>query len=138
LACGQGQDRTADLPLFRLAHPRGDARSIVIWADAVQQGFSLVQPPGMQVGIGEVIAGGQGIGVDVAQHPLGVGEGALVQWDGLVHPPGGPVGIGEVAAGGQRIGVGVAQRPLGVGEGALEQRNGLVQPVPLQNSTRVL
>jgi hypothetical protein len=95
---------------------------------AVSQDFGLVQPPGVPVGGGEVVAGGQGVGVGVAQDPLAVGEGALVQRDGLVQPPGGLVGAGEVVAGGQGVGVGVAQDPLAVGEGALVQRDGLVQP----------
>ena len=51
------------------------------------------------------VAGGQGVGVSVAQHPLAVGEGALEQRDGLVQPPGGLVGGREVIAGGQGVGV---------------------------------
>ena len=38
----------------------------------------LVQAPRRLIGAGEVVAGGQGIGVVGAQDPLGVGEGALV------------------------------------------------------------
>ena len=51
----------------------------------------------------------------LAQDPLAVGEGALVQRDGLRQPPGVLVGGGEVVAGGQGVGVGLAQDPLAVG-----------------------
>ena len=90
--------------------------------------LTFVRTPGLVTGGGEVVAGGQGVGVGVAEHPLAVGEGALVQRDGLIQPPGRLVGDGEVVAGGQGVGVGVAQQPLAVGEGALVQRDGLVQP----------
>ena len=70
----------------------------------------------------------QGVGVGLAQDPLAVGEGALVQRDGLIQPPGSLVGAGEVAAGVEGVGVGLAQDPLAVGEGALIQRDGLIQP----------
>ena len=79
----------------------------------------LVQPPGVPVGASEVVAGGQGVGVGLAQDPLAVGEGALQERDGLRQPPGVPVGAGEVVAGGQGVGMGLAQDPLAVGEGAL-------------------
>ena len=68
------------------------------------------------------------MGVGVAEQPLAVGEGALVQRDGLGQPPGRLVGGGEVVAGAQGDGVGVAEQPLAVGEGALVQRDGLGQP----------
>ena len=83
------------------------------------QSLSLLQPPSVLVGGGEVIAGDQGVGVGFAQEPLVVGEGALVQRDGLLEPPGVLVGVGEVVAGGQGVGVGFAQEPLAIGEGAL-------------------
>jgi hypothetical protein len=49
------------------------------------QDFSLPQPPGRLVGVGEVVAGGQGVVVGGAQHPLKAGGGAL-QGDGLTNP----------------------------------------------------
>ena len=76
----------------------------------------------------EVVAGGQGVGVGLAEDLLAVGEGALVQRDGLGQPPGRLVGAGEVVAGGQGVGVGLAEDLLAVGEGALVQRDGLGQP----------
>ena len=44
---------------------------------ALVQRDGFVQPPGGLVGGGEVVAGGQGVGVSFAQDPLAVGEGAL-------------------------------------------------------------
>ena len=44
---------------------------------ALQEQDGLVPPPGGLVGGGEVVAGGQGVGVGVAQDPLVVAEGAL-------------------------------------------------------------
>ena len=55
----------------------------------------------------------------LAQDPLAVGEGALIQRNSLVQPPGRPVSDGEVVAGAQGVGVRLALDPLGVGEGAL-------------------
>ena len=65
------------------------------------------------VGVSEVVAGGQGERVGLAQDPLAVGEGALEQRDGLGQPPGIPVGAREVVAGAQGERVGLAQDPLG-------------------------
>ena len=91
------------------------------------------------VGVCEVVAGGQGVGVGLAQDPLAVGEGALVQRDGLLQPPGVAVGGGEAVTGAQGAGVGLTQDPLAVSEGALQQRDGLLQPpgVPVGASEAV-
>ena len=51
------------------------------------QGDGPVQLPGRLVGAGEVVAGGQGVGVVGAEDPLPVGEGLLVQGDGAVSRP---------------------------------------------------
>src|SRR5215471_3307171 len=91
-------------------------------------GIGSPQPPGVPVGGGDVVAGGQGAGVGLAQDALAVGEGALEQRDGLGQPPSGPVGIGEVTAGEHSVWVGLAQDALAVGEIALEQRDRLGQP----------
>ena len=64
----------------------------------------------------------------VAEQPLGVGEGALVQRDGLAQPPSLVIGGGEVVAEGQGAGVGIAEQPLAVGEGALVERDSLARP----------
>ena len=58
---------------------RGSARS---------SGIARPRSPRRLVGVGEVVARGQGVGVVGAQHPLAVGEGLLVQRDGLA--PGRP------------------------------------------------
>ena len=91
-------------------------------------GIASSSRPADPVGVGEVVPGGQGVGVVGAQDPLAVGEGLLEQRDRLVQPPRRPVGAGEVVAGGQGVGVVGAQDPLAVGEGLLEQRDRLVQP----------
>ena len=54
-------------------------------------GWPRSRSPGRLVGVGEVVARGQGVGVVGAEDPLAIGEGALVQGDGLVQvarPPG--------------------------------------------------
>ena len=91
------------------------------------------------VGASEVVAAGQGVGVGVAEDPLAVGEGPLVQRDGLVQPPGLLVGKSEIVTGSQGVGVGLAEDPLAVGEGPLAvgrgplvQRDGLSQPPGLR------
>src|ERR1700694_3559270 len=53
------------------------------------------------VGVGEVVARGQGVGVVGAEYPLALGKGGLVQRDGLVEASRRLVGVGEVAARGQ-------------------------------------
>ena len=90
-------------------------------------GIASAEAPRRPVGVGEVVAGGQGVGVVGAQHPLAVGEGPLEQRDRLGQAPRRLVGGGEVVAGGQGVGVVGAQHPLAVGEGPLEQRDRLVQ-----------
>ena len=80
------------------------------------------------VGEGEVVPGGQGVGVVRAQDPLAVGQGPLVQRDRLGGPARVPVGDGEVVPGGQGVGVVRAQDPLAVGQGPLVQRDRLGGP----------
>ena len=46
-----------------------------------------VEVAGRLVGVGEVVAGGQGVGVVGAEDPLAVGEGLLVQRDGRSRSP---------------------------------------------------
>ena len=76
--------------------------------------------PAASVGGGEVVAGGQGVGVVGAEDPLAVGEGAA-RSSGIasVQPARRLVGGGEVVAGGQGVGVVGAEHPLAVGEGLL-------------------
>ena len=89
------------------------------------QGDGLVEAAGRFVGVCEVVAGGQGVGVVGAQDAQAVGEGLFVQGDGLVEAAGGPVGAGEVVAGGQGVGVVGAQdfaevlHGVGQGQGRL-------------------
>ena len=45
--------------------------------------IASAEPPGLPVGVGEVVAVGQGVGVVGAEDPLAVGEGPLVQGDRL-------------------------------------------------------
>jgi hypothetical protein len=73
------------------------------------QACGLGRPAGVLVGGGEVVAGGQGVGVGLTQNLLTVGQGPLEQRDGLGQPAGGPVGGGQVVAGGQGVGVGPTQ-----------------------------
>src|SRR5512144_1716144 len=58
----------------------------------------LGQPPRRPVGAREVVAGGQGVGVLLAQDPAPVGEHRFVQGDGLGQPPRRLVGAREVVA----------------------------------------
>ena len=89
------------------------------------QGDGLVEAAGGLVGDGEVVAGGQGVGVVGAQDALTVGEGLLVQGNGLVEAAGRFVGVCEVVAGGQGVGVVGAQdfaevlHGVGQGQGSL-------------------
>ena len=76
---------------------------------------------------GEVVAGGQGVGVIGAQHPLLSARSRSTRCSPrAVGPP--PIGPGEVVAGGQGVGVIGAQHPLTVGEdgGAHADRAGQV------------
>ena len=50
---------------------------------ALEQGDSLVQPPGVPVGVSEVVAGGQGVGVGVAEDLLAFGDQGFAVVDGL-------------------------------------------------------
>ena len=86
----------------------------------LEQRDGPAQVPRRVVGVGEVVAGGQGLGVVVAEDPLPVGEGLLAQRDGPAQVPRRPVGAGEVVAGAQRVGVVVAEDPHAIGEGAVE------------------
>jgi len=67
--------------------------------------------------------------VGLAEEPLAVGEGPLVQRDGLGQPPGRPVGSSEVVPGGQGVGVGLAEDPLAVGKELLAVLDGLGEAV---------
>ena len=78
-----------------------------------------LRSPRRLIGAGEVVAGGQGVGVLGAQDPLAVGEGAALERDRLVERARRLVGVGEVVAGGQGVGWLGAQDPLAVGEGLL-------------------
>lgn len=57
------------------------------------------EPRRRLVGVGEVVPGHQRVRVVLAQYPLAVGEGRLVQRDRLAQPPGRPVSGGEVVPG---------------------------------------
>ena len=69
------------------------------------QGDGLVEPACVVVGVGEVVACGQGVGVVGAQDAGAVFEVLLVQGDGLVEPARCLVGAGEVVACGQGAGM---------------------------------
>jgi len=73
---------------------------LVVGEGAFVQRDGLIEPPGVLVGVGEVVPGAQGVGVGVAQDPLAVGEGAFVQRDGFGQPASVLVRGGEVAPGG--------------------------------------
>ena len=62
------------------------------------QGDRLAQSARRLVGLGEVVARGQGVGVVRAEQPLAIGEVALVQGDRLAQPARRLVGLGEVVA----------------------------------------
>ena len=89
------------------------------------QGDGLAEVAGGLVGAGEVVAGGQGVGVVGAQDAQAVGEVLLVQGDGLAEVAGRFVGAGEVVSGGQGVGVVGAQdfaevlHGVGQGQGRL-------------------
>ena len=57
--------------------------SLHVGEGALEQRDGLVQPPGVLVGVGEVVAGGQGVGVGLAQDLLAVGDQVLAVFDGL-------------------------------------------------------
>lgn len=61
----------------------------------------------------------------LAQDPLAVGEGALVQGDRLIGAARGLVGDGEVVAGGQRVGVIGAKGPVPINDQPLAEHDGL-------------
>ena len=61
--------------------------------------------PGRLVGEGQVVAGGEGVGVVGAQHPLPVGEGLLIDRDGPTEVPGLLVGAGQLVTGHEGVGV---------------------------------
>ena len=66
--------------------------------------MASVEPAGVLVGAGEVVAGGQGVGVVGAEDALAVGEGARSRGIASVEPPG-RLGDGEVVAAAQGVGV---------------------------------
>ena len=68
------------------------------------------RPP--PLGEGEIVAGGQGVGVIGAQHPLAVGQIALNTVFAPASRPASPQARGEMVAGGQGVGVIGAQHPL--------------------------
>ena len=76
--------------------------------------------PGLAQQVGEVAAGGEGVGVVGSQHPQEVGEqvaelgGGLGGLPGLAQPP------GQVGAGGEGVGVVGSQHPQVVGEQVAE------------------
>ena len=61
-------------------------------------GDGIVEPARGLVGVGEVVACGEGVGVVGSQDAGAVLEGLLVQGDGLIEPAGILVGAGEVVA----------------------------------------
>ena len=65
---------------------------------------------------GEAVACAQGVGVIGGQHPLAIGQSALVQRDRLGVTPGHQVGAGQAAGRAQGVGVLGAQHPLVIGE----------------------
>ena len=71
------------------------------------------------VGIGEVVARDQGVGVVGAQHPLPVGQVLLIPGDRLGRPARRLVGGGEVIARTQGARVVGTQQPLPVDQGLL-------------------
>ena len=91
-------------------------------------GIASAARPAVPVGVGEVVPRGQGVGVVLAEHPLPVGQGLLVQRDRLGGPARRLVGVGEVVPRGQGVGVVWAEHPLPVGQGLLVQRDRLGGP----------
>jgi hypothetical protein len=76
------------------------------------------------VGGGEVVPGGEGVGVVGAPDPLPVGQGLIEDEDGLTELPGRVVGVGQNLAGGECAGVVGPQDALDVGEGLQLQLEG--------------
>ena len=64
----------------------------------------------------------------VAENPLAVGQGCLVDPDCLVEPARGLVRAGQAALWAQGLWVVVAENPLAVGQGCLVDPDCLVEP----------
>ena len=62
------------------------------------QGNGFIESSRVPVGVGEVVARGEGVGVVGAQDAGAVFEVLLVQGDGLIEPARSLVGAGEVVA----------------------------------------
>ena len=60
------------------------------------QGDGFVEPSGVLVGAGEIVARGQSVWVVGAEGAGASVEGLLVQFDGVVEPACFPVGAGEI------------------------------------------
>ena len=104
--------------------------ALTIGQNLLEQGNSLFESTRGLVGVGEVVARGQGVGVVGSQDALTIGQGLLEQVDGLVESARGLVGVGEVVARGQGVGVvgsqGLIEEVHGVGQG----QGGLRTPKP--------
>ena len=77
---------------------------------------------------GERVAGGDGVGVGVAEYPFAVAQGQVELRPRLVQPAQCVQDPGVLVPGGQRLGMVVAQDPAAQCEGVVQFRLGL--PVP--------
>lgn len=73
--CAQVAAHPSDQRMLVAQHPLAVGEGMFVQRDGAPQ------ISGRLVGIGEIAAGGQGVGVILAQHPPTVGEGLLVQRD---------------------------------------------------------
>ena len=86
---------------------------------------------GLAQPVGEVVAGGERVGVVGSEDAEAVGEESFVLVDGLVHPPGLCQPVDEVVAGGERVGVVGSEDAEAVGEEGFVLADGLVHPPDL-------
>ena len=78
--------------------------------------------PGLAQPVGEVAAGGEGVGVVGSQHPQVVVEQVAELGGGLVGLPGLAQPAARLRAGGEGVGVVGSQLGLGDGQGAIQDR----------------
>jgi hypothetical protein len=104
-------------------HVIGAENPFPVAQDPLELGDRVLDAAAGEIGIGQLLARGHGVGMPRSLDPFVVGQRAPIQRDGVVGPSRGAQRGGQFVPGAERVEAVCSQDPLTFADGILEDRN---------------